>query len=89
MKICSMLLYGCKIWGTKQFETIERIQYYASKRFMNVSQKASNSDRYVRKFYDMLLHFDTLGYKIWASEVRNFLSVNGFMYVWEDSGSSK
>ena len=42
MKICSMLLYGCEIWGTKQFETIERIPYYACKRFMNISQKTSN-----------------------------------------------
>ena len=35
---------------TKPFETIKRIQYYACKRFMNVSQKASNyavlGDRY-------------------------------------------
>ena len=42
------------------------------------------SDRVVRKCYDMLLHFDTLGYKNWALEVRKILSVNGFMYVWED-----
>ena len=34
----------------------------------------------------MLLHFDTLGYKNWASDVRNILSVNGYMYVWEDQG---
>ena len=39
MKICSMLLYGCEVWGTQQFENIERTQYYACKRFMNVSQK--------------------------------------------------
>ena len=25
------------------------------------------NDRYVRKYYDMLYHFDALGYKIWAS----------------------
>ena len=36
MKICSMLLYGCEVWGTQQFENIERIQYYACKRLMNV-----------------------------------------------------
>ena len=42
MKICSMLLYGCEVWGTTQFENIERIHYYACKRLMNVSQRASN-----------------------------------------------
>ena len=42
MKICSMLIYGCEVWGTKQFQSIERVQYYACKRFINVSQKASN-----------------------------------------------
>ena len=42
MKICPMLLYGCEVWGFKQYENIERIQYYSCKRFMNVSQKASN-----------------------------------------------
>ena len=41
MKICSMLLYVCEVWGTKQFGSIERFQY-AYKRFINVSQKASN-----------------------------------------------
>ena len=92
-----MLLYSCEVWGTKQFECIEWVQYYACKRFMNVSQKASNyavlgdsgryplylvtwkrvikywlkilkmtKDRYVRKCYNMLLHFDLLGYKNWA-----------------------
>ena len=25
MKLCSVLLYGCEIWGTKQFETVARI----------------------------------------------------------------
>ena len=41
-KICSMLLYGCEVWGIEQFESIERLQYYACKRFMNVTLKASN-----------------------------------------------
>ena len=116
MKICSILLYSYEIWDTKQFETIERIQYYACNRFMDVSQRASNavlgdcgryrlyivtwkkvmkywlkilrmtSDRYGRKCYDILLHFDTLRYKKWASEVRNILYVKCFMYVWEDQG---
>ena len=43
-------------------------------------------DRYVRKCYNMLLHFDSLGYKNWASEIRHILAVNGFWYVWEDQG---
>lgn len=41
-KICFMLLYGCEVWGIEQFESIERLQYYACKRFMNVTLKASN-----------------------------------------------
>ena len=41
-KICPMLLYGCEVWGFKQYENIHRIQYYSCKRFMNVSQKAIN-----------------------------------------------
>ena len=44
------------------------------------------NDRYVRKCYDMLYHFDALGYKKWASEIRNILSINGFLYVWENQG---
>ena len=44
------------------------------------------SDRYVRKYNGMLFHFDTEGYKNWASEVRNILSVKGFTYIWEDQG---
>ena len=42
MKICSILLYGCEVWATQKFDSIQRIQYYACKRFMNVSQNASN-----------------------------------------------
>ena len=44
------------------------------------------NDRYVRKCYDMLYHFDVLGYKNWASEIRNILSINGFLYVWDNQG---
>ena len=33
-----------------------------------------------------MLHFDSLGYKNWASEIRHILSVNGFWYVWENQG---
>ena len=44
------------------------------------------NDRYVRKCYDMLYHFDALGYKYWALEIRNILSINGFLYVWENQG---
>ena len=43
-----------------------------------------SSDRYVKKCYDMLLHFDTLGYNNWASEVKHILTMNGFMYIWND-----
>ena len=44
------------------------------------------NDRYVRKCYDMLYHFDALGYKNWASEIRNILSINCFLYVLENQG---
>ena len=36
-----MLLYGAEIWGVRQYECIERVQYYLCKRFMNVNLKAS------------------------------------------------
>ena len=43
MKICSQLLYGGEIWGSRCFECLERSQNYACKRYMNVSQKACNA----------------------------------------------
>ena len=42
MKICSQLLYGAEIWGMGKFEEIERVQYYACKRYMCAKQLASN-----------------------------------------------
>ena len=34
----------------------------------------------------MLFHFQSLGYKNWASEMRDILSFNVFLYVWENQG---
>ena len=42
VKVLPMLLYGAEIWGVRQYECIERVQYYLCKRFMNVNLKASN-----------------------------------------------
>ena len=43
-----------------------------------------SNDRHVKKCYDMLLYFDTLGYNNWASVVKHILAINGFMYIWND-----
>ena len=43
VKICSQLLYSAEIWGLRRFECLERIQNYACKRYMNISQKACNA----------------------------------------------
>ena len=42
MKVCPMLLYGSELWGLETFEYIEKVQYYACKRFINVSLKSCN-----------------------------------------------
>lgn len=41
-KVCPMLLYGCELWGLNHFEFIEKVQYYACKRFINVPLKTCN-----------------------------------------------
>ena len=39
--------------------------------------------RYVKKCYNMLLYYDSIGYQNWATKIRNNLYKNGFGYVWE------
>ena len=34
----------------------------------------------------MLFHFHSLGYKNWTSEIRDILSFNVFLYIWESQG---
>ena len=41
-KICPQLLYGAEVWGLETFIDLERVQYYACKRFMCVKQKSCN-----------------------------------------------
>ena len=41
-KIAPILFYGSELWGTEQFLDLERVQYYACKRFMCAKQKAPN-----------------------------------------------
>ena len=41
-QILPILLYGSEIWGFKHFECIERVQYLACKRFLNVSKYTPN-----------------------------------------------
>lgn len=43
VKICSQLLYGVEVWALKRYECLERVQTYACKRYMNVSQNACNA----------------------------------------------
>ena len=42
VKVLPMLLYNAKVWGVRQYECIERAQYYLCKRIMNISLNASN-----------------------------------------------
>ena len=44
------------------------------------------TDRYVRLCYEMLRHYDRLGYKNWVTDLRHNLYNNGFGYVWEAQG---
>ena len=39
--------------------------------------------RYGKLCYDMLVHYDNLGYNNWVSDVRVHLYQNGFGYIWE------
>ena len=41
-KICSILLYGAEIWGVEKQLSIERVQYYARKRYMCVQLNSIN-----------------------------------------------
>lgn len=43
VKVCPMLLYGSELWGLEPKESVERVQYYLCKRFLNVSFKANNN----------------------------------------------
>ena len=115
VKIAPILLYGSELWGTKMYDSLERVHRYACKRFLNVSFKVCNSfalgdcgrfplyiqnqrrvlkywfkllhlpdHRYVKKAYNMLYFFQTVGQENWASRVKNMLYTNGFGYVWEN-----
>ena len=39
--------------------------------------------RYVRKCYNMMRHYDQMGYSNWVSHIRKLLYTNGFGYLWE------
>jgi len=41
-KIAPILLYGAELWGIEKYPDLERVQYYACKRFMCAKQKAPN-----------------------------------------------
>ena len=41
-------------------------------------------EKYVRKCYNMLYHFDSLGYSNCATNIKNILFTCGFGYVWEN-----
>ena len=65
-KTCAQLLYGSELWGFERHESLERIQYYACKRFMCADKRSCNAvalgdcDRYP-------LHIETMkrGLKYW------------------------
>ena len=39
--------------------------------------------RYVWKCYNMMRHYDQMGYSNWVSHIRKLLYTNGFGYLWE------
>ena len=41
-KVCAQLLYGSELWGTGNYDCLERIQYYVCKRLLCVNQRSSN-----------------------------------------------
>ena len=41
-KVCAQLLYGSELWGTGNYDCLERIQYYICKRLLCVNQRSSN-----------------------------------------------
>jgi hypothetical protein len=41
-QIMPILLHGAEVWGFQRFECIERIQYMACKRFLNISKHTPN-----------------------------------------------
>ena len=43
VKIAPILFYGAELWGTKMYDSLERVHRYACKRFLNVSNKVCNS----------------------------------------------
>ena len=36
-------MYGCEIWGYNEYDSIERVHLYASKRFLSVGISACNN----------------------------------------------
>ena len=43
MKVVPILLYGSEIWGYRKYEVLEKVQYYACKRYMCVGIKSCNA----------------------------------------------
>ena len=113
-KIGPVLLYGAEIGGIEKQLAIERIQYYACKRYMCVQSNSCNDavlgdcgrypmyiqamkrsisywlkilkmreNKYARKCYNMMYHYDQLGYINWASHIHKLLYTNGFGYIWD------
>ena len=111
MQIRPILLYACELWGFQEYESIEKIQLYAIKRFMTVGSRACNSavlgdcgrfplyistqircikywlkllhmddNRYVRKCYNMLMYYDSLGKTNWVTNIRQLLQRSGFSF---------
>ena len=43
VKIMPILLNGSELWGTKMYDSLERVHRYACKRFLNVCFEVCNS----------------------------------------------
>lgn len=61
------------------------MQIFAAKRCVKywIRLISLPKDRYIRLCYEMLLHYDQLGYRNWVSCIRVNLYKHGFGYIWE------
>lgn len=76
LKSCNAVLADCGRFP---------VQIEASKRCLKfwIRLLGLPNDRYVKKCYIMLKYFDQLGFKNWATDIKEKLCQNGFGYVWE------
>jgi hypothetical protein len=88
-------LYACKRFMSAPLRACNAVVYgdcerfpmfvLAAKRSIKYWLKVANmpSYRYVKKCYNMLLYYDSIGKSNWVTKVKSHLYENGFGIVWE------